>query len=484
MIKEFPEDFLWGGAIAANQSEGAWNVDGKGPSQADHVTQGTMRNYRRFTMDIKEDIYYPAHEAIDFYHRYKEDIALFAEMGFKVFRMSINWSRIYPTGVEEEPNQKGLDFYRSVFEECKKYQIEPLVTISHYEIPFHLMKNYNGWASREVIDFYLNYCKTVFTEFKDLVKYWVPFNEINSGVQWYGTFLSLGMLINDEQAIIDMRNETDEQKSLRFQALHHQFLASSLATELGREINPMFKIGCMISSHVSYPYTCSPDDNLEAQNKNSVTHYLCGDVLVRGHYPHFIERYFEENNIRFHKEEQDDDILKRGTAEFISFSYYSTMTVSTEKESGVVENLFAGLPNPYLKKSEYGWSIDPKGLRYFLNELYGRYEVPLMVVENGLGSPDQLENGKIHDQYRIEYLREHIIAMKGAIQDGVDLIAYTPWGCIDLVSASTGEMRKRYGFIYVDKDNDGNGDLSRIRKDSFYWYKKVIETNGKALETN
>jgi len=479
----FPKDFLWGGAIAANQCEGAWNLDGKGDSAADHVTSGTMKDRRRFTWEIRKDEYYPSHQAIDFYHRYKEDIALFAEMGFKVLRLSINWTRIYPTGTEEEPNLAGIDFYKNIFEECRRYDIEPLVTISHYEIPFYLTDKYNGWGSRDVIDFYLNYCRTIFTEYKDLVTYWLPFNEINSGANSYGGFLSLGLKVEDGETVICSKKESNEEKALRFQALHHQFIASALAVKMGKEINPAFKSGCMIASHVSYPYSCSPSDVLEAQLKNHITHNLCTDVLVRGKYPYFAERYFQDNHIRILKEEGDDGILSVGKADFIAFSYYSTMTVSTEKTDDMrVENLFLGRPNPYLMKSEYGWSIDPKGLRYFLNDLYSRYEIPLMVVENGLGMADEVVDGKVHDAYRIDYLREHIKEMKETIADGVDLIAYTPWGCIDLISASTGEMRKRYGFIYVNRDNLGNGDFSRLRKDSFYWYKKVIESNGESLE--
>lgn len=483
MTKGFPADFLWGGATAANQSEGAWNVDGKGESSADHVTVGSMQNRRRFTHKIRDNEYYPSHKAIDFYNRYKEDISLFAEMGFKIYRMSINWTRIYPKGIEEEPNQEGLEFYKNVFEECKKYNIEPLVTLSHYEIPFYLTQKYNGWVSREVIDIYIKYCKTVFNEYKELVKYWIPFNEINSGVNSYGAFLSLGINVKDNETVVGSRKETDEEKSLRFQALHHQFIASAKAVSLGKTINPNFQIGCMISSHVSYPYTCNPNDVLEAQSKNQITHYLCGDVLVRGRYPYFTKRYFEENSITIKEENEDREILASGSADFIAFSYYSTMTASAEKADDLrVENLFMGKPNPYLQKSEYGWSIDPIGLRYFLNDMYSRYEKPLLVAENGLGVPDQLVDGKVHDEYRILYLREHIKQMKEAILDGVNLIGYTPWGCIDLVSASTGEMRKRYGFIYVNRDDNGQGDFSRIKKDSFYWYKKVIETNGEKLD--
>lgn len=482
MNKGFPKNFLWGGATAANQCEGAWNIDGKGESVADHVTAGSKNQFRTLTEEIRPNVQYPSHEAIDFYHHYKEDIALFAEMGFKAYRMSINWTRIYPNGIEDKPNQAGLDYYRSVFEECKKYSIEPIVTLSHYESPYYLTKKYDGWSSREMIDCFVKYSETVFNEYKDLVKYWLTFNEINGGTQSYGAFLSLAFNLEDGQVIYGSRNETPEKKSKRFQALHNQLVASAIAVKKGREINENFKFGNMISSHMCYPYTCSPEDAFEALQKNQLMHYLCGDVQVRGHYPHFAKRYFADNQISVNIGKEDEEILTQGTVDFISFSYYSTMTATIEKKAELkAENLFMGLPNPYLKKSEYGWSIDPLGLRNFLNELYGRYEIPLMVVENGLGTPDELVNGKVHDEYRIEYLREHIKAMKEAVKDGVDLMGYTPWGCIDLVSASTGEMKKRYGFIYVDKDNEGNGTLNRYKKKSFDWYKKVIASNGKEL---
>jgi len=482
-LSKFPDDFLWGGATAANQAEGAWNIDGKGESVADHVTIGSLDDFRRFTDEIDPDLTYPSHEAIDMYHHYKEDIALFAEMGFQVYRMSISWTRIYPNGIEESPNQAGLDFYRSLFEECKKYNIEPMVTLSHYESPYYLTKELDGWASREMINHFIKYSETVFNEYKDLVKYWITFNEINGGTQSYGAFLSLAFKPEDGAVIYGSRNESNEKRSKRFQGLHHQLLASALAVKKGKEINPNFKFANMLSSHFSYPYTSSPNDALEALQKNQIIHYLCGDVQIRGYYPHFTKRYYKDNGITVNMEDGDIQVLAEGTVDFITCSYYSTMTATVEKKSELkAENLFVGLPNPYLKQSEYGWSIDPVGLRVFLNEMYGRYEKPIMIVENGLGTPDEMIDGEIKDDYRIEYLREHILSMKEAIKDGVELIGYTPWGCIDIVSASTGEMRKRYGLIYVDKNDAGEGDLSMHKKDSFYWYKKVIETNGENLE--
>ena len=475
------KDFLWGGATAANQFEGGWNVDGKGASTSDMLTAGTHTIPRKITKETIDGLNYPSHEAIDFYHRYKEDIKLFAEMGFKVFRMSIAWTRIFPNGDDKEPNEAGLKFYDDVFDELKKYNIEPLVTISHYEMPFNLTKKYNGWASRNLIDFFINYCSVIFNRYKDKVKYWLTFNEINCGTMPMGGYLGLGIL---NEGTEDFLHQNDN-KQIRFQALHHQFVASAKAVKLGHSINKDFKIGCMIAHMTTYPYTCNPDDILLAQKKNQLANDLCGDVQVRGEYPFFAKRYFEENNIVLDITEEDKKILKEGTVDYYTFSYYMSNCESAsgdeDKTSG---NLLGGIKNPYLEASDWGWQIDPKGLRYTLNELYGRYNIPLMVVENGLGAFDKVEeDGSINDDYRIEYIREHIKAMHDAIEiDGVELLGYTTWGCIDLVSASTGEMSKRYGFIYVDRDDEGNGTLERIKKKSFDWYKKVISSNGESLE--
>lgn len=479
----FPKGFLWGGATAANQFEGGWLEDGKGASVPDHIRGGTVSTPRLWDKEIDETIYYPSHEATDFYHHYKEDIALYGEMGFKCYRMSINWARIYPTGMEKTPNQKGLDFYHNVFAECKKYNIEPLVTISHYELPWGLSEKYNGWAGREVIDCYVRYAKTLFTEFKDEVTLWLTFNEINIGANSFGRIMSLGMQGDDHKPMFKM-NETDEEKSERFTALHHQFVASALAVQAGHEINPENKIGCMIAGSMTYPFTCNPLDVKDAQNKMNMSNWFCGDVQVRGHYPYYAKRFFKDNNVVVKMEEQDEEILKKGTVDFYSFSYYMSSCASVDPEAlKAAGNMFTGIKNPYLQASDWGWQIDPEGLRIYLNEVYGRYEVPLMIVENGLGANDERsEDGKFHDDYRINYLRDHIKAMEQAVEDGVDLMGYTMWGCTDLVSASTGEMKKRYGFVYVDRDNDGNGDMHRERKDSFYWYKKVCESNGEDLD--
>lgn len=485
--KGFPEGFLWGGAIAANQVEGGWDVGGKGHSIADHITAGTASSPRRFTREIRPEENYPSHQAIDFYHRYREDIALFAEMGFQVFRMSIAWSRIFPMGDETEPNKEGLAFYKDVFAECKKYGIKPLVTLSHYEMPYHLCEKYGGWVNRQMIEFFLHYCEVVFREYKDDVTYWLTFNEMNTLVSRFGTVLGAGILPEDGEDLFGLSRmgtkETSEEVSRRYQALHHQFVAGAKAVALAHAINPENKVGCMLSTAPVYPYTCNPEDILEAQRSMNKSNWFCGDVCVKGKYPYYMTRFFHDNGVTIQMEEDDEAILKQGCVDFFTLSYYSSRCATTDPEiKKQAGNMMMSAPNPYLEASQWGWIIDPKGLRYLLNEIYNRYEIPIMVVENGLGAVDETDaEGQIHDEYRIDYLRAHIEQMKESIIDGVDLIGYTPWGCIDLVSASTGEMKKRYGFIYVDKDNKGEGTLARSRKASFDWYKRVIETNGEQL---
>lgn len=478
-MNTFKSDFLWGGATAANQFEGGWNVDGKGLSGPDMCTTGTHTTPKRITREIEEGVLYPSHEAIDFYHRYKEDIALFAEMGFTTFRLSIAWTRIFPTGMETEPNEAGLDFYDQVFDECLRYGIEPIVTISHYEMPYELTKAYNGWAGRECIDYYVRYCEVIFERYKDKVKYWLTFNEINAGTMPMGNFLSLGIL---NEGTVDFTDQVDIPQ-LRYQGLHHQFVASAKAVKLAHERYPHFKMGNMIVFITMYPYTCNPDDILKAQQSMQMMNWFCSDVQVRGEYPYYAHRYFEEHNIHVNMEEGDIEILKDGMVDFYTFSYYMSNCVAEKaSEKQVSGNIGRGLKNPYLESSDWGWQIDPKGLRYTLNEIYSRYQIPLIVVENGLGAYDKIEeDGSIQDDYRIAYLKDHIIQMKEAVKDGVDLVGYTPWGCIDLVSASTGEMAKRYGFIYVEKYDDGTGSLKRRKKKSFDWYREVIASNGEKL---
>ena len=478
-MRTFKKDFLWGGAVAANQFEGAWDADGKGASVSDMCTNGTHTVPKRITTVIEPDTLYPSHEAIDFYHHYKEDIALFAEMGFKTFRLSIAWTRIFPTGMETEPNEAGLKFYDSVFDECKKHGIEPLVTISHYEMPYALIEKYNGWYGRECIELFVRYCEVIFERYQGKVKYWLTFNEINSGTMPMGNILSLGTVKGYSGSIMDVPDDP----KIRFQALHHQFVASAKAVKLAHEKYPEYKMGNMICFITKYPYTCNPDDVIMTQKEMQITNWFCSDIQVRGYYPAYAERYFEENGIVIKKEPGDDEILREGTVDYYTFSYYmSICTGNTSDGAQIAGNLVGGLKNPYLEASDWGWQIDPKGLRYTLNEIYDRYQIPLMVVENGLGAYDKIEeDGRINDDYRIDYLRKHIEQMREAAADGVDLMGYTPWGCIDLVSASTGEMAKRYGFIYVEKYDDGTGNLARRRKKSFEWYKQVIASNGTQL---
>jgi len=476
----FPKDFLWGGATAANQYEGGYNEGGKGLSTADVMTGGSHTTPRRITSKIESGVLYPSHEATDFYHHYKEDIALFAEMGFKVYRLSIAWSRIFPNGDDLTPNEEGLKFYDNVFKELKKYNIEPLVTISHYEAPFNLSLKYNGWAGREVVDFYTRYCEVLFKRYHNDVKYWLTFNEINALMMPFGTFMAGALPVDLDQELGSNKNDTAQ---LRFQALHHQFVASAKAVKLAHEIDPSLKVGCMIAYMTLYPYTCNPNDLLLVQEQMNQNNYYCSDVQVRGAYPAFAKRLWDSKGVNVEMLPGDTEILKEGKVDFYTCSYYMSNCASADPNQEVTGgNLIKGIKNPYLESSDWGWQIDPKGLRYSLNEIYNRYQVPMMVVENGLGAKDLVEeNGEINDDYRIDYLGAHIEQMNEAIGDGVELIGFTPWGCIDLVSASTGEMLKRYGFIYVDKHDDGSGTLNRSKKKSFYWYKDVISSNGQKI---
>lgn len=487
MNKPFPKEFLWGGATAANQCEGAWNEDGKGISTADLMTSGNRSSPRVFTPELEPGRHYPSHEAIDHYHRYEEDIALFGEMGFRTYRLSIAWTRIFPNGDDAEPNRAGIEHYRKVFEACRRHGIEPLVTLSHYEMPYHLARKWDGWADRRTIDCFVKYAATCFTEFKGLVKYWLTFNEINVLTLPLGGLMAGGIMPGENTPLFGaaMKPEGPEDASRRFQALHHQFVASAKAVQIAHGVDHENKVGCMILSFASYPFTCAPEDVALNQRRMQDGNYYCGDVMVRGAYPSFAQRIWNDCGAQVKFFPGDTETLKAGTVDFYSLSYYSSGCVSADPEHGKggMMNLMMGLKNPYLKASDWGWTIDATGLRIFLNEVHGRYNVPLMVVENGLGQDDVVErDGSIHDPYRIDYLRAHVEAMRGALGDGVELMGYTPWGCIDLVSASTGEMAKRYGFIHVDKDNEGRGTLERRRKDSFFWYKKCIMSDGTELD--
>ena len=480
---KFPKDFLWGGATAANQCEGAYNEGGRGLSSVDVVPFGPDRFPVALgqlkMLDCDAEHFYPSHEAIDMYHHFKEDIKLFAEMGFRCYRMSIAWTRILPNGDDAQPNEEGLRFYEELFDECHKYGIEPLVTLCHFDTPIALIKKYGGWKDRRMVDAYAHYCEVLFQRFRGKVKYWLTFNEINCGTMPMGAILETGTIRGFEGPT----DKVPDNKQERFQALHHQFVASAEAVRYAHDHYPQFKMGCMICFITSYALTCDPADEIANQKAMQISNWFCSDMHVRGEYPSYMKRYFAENNITIRQEPEDAAILKAGTVDFYTFSYYMSNCITTHKDADDVGgNIIAGKKNPYLKASDWGWQIDPIGLRYTLNEIYDRYHIPLMVVENGLGAYDKKDaDGKIHDSYRIDYLRAHIEQMAEAVKDGVDLMGYTPWGCIDLVSASTGEMAKRYGFIYVNKFDDGTGDLSREKKDSFYWYQKVIATNGEDL---
>lgn len=470
----FKEDFLWGGALAANQCEGAYLEDGKGLSNIDLCPAGDRRlevmkgNLK--SLELNSEWQYPSHESIDFYHHYKEDIKLFAEMGFKCLRISVAWSRIFPNGDDECPNEKGLAFYEAIFNELKKYNIEPIVTICHFDVPVSLIKRYGGWRDRKLVAYYEKYARTLFERFKDQVKYWMTFNEINMILHL--PFVGGGILFK----------EGENKLPILYQAAHHQLVASAKVTQIAHQIMPKAKIGCMLAAGATYAYSCNPADVMKALEKDRENYFFI-DVQSRGEYPSYTQRFFKENGIEIQMADGDLEILKNNTVDYIGFSYYASRCTTTDARilaEMTQGNVFETVKNPYLEASEWGWQIDPIGLRITCNLLYDRYQKPLFIVENGLGAMDKVEeDGSITDDYRIDYLKAHVEAMKEAVEDGVDLIGYTPWGCIDLVSASTGEMRKRYGFIYVDKDDNGNGTLKRAKKKSFFWYRTVIESNGK-----
>lgn len=479
MNRELPKDFLWGGAIAAHQAEGAWNIDGRGPSIADVMTAGGNGIPRKITKGIIEGEYYPNHEAIDFYHRYKEDIQLFKELGLKCLRTSISWSRIFPTGQEETPNEQGLKFYDDLFDECLKNGIEPVVTLSHFEIPYAIYEDFGGFANKAVIPLFVKFAQCVFERYKDKVTYWMTFNEINNqadGQEPVHVWTNSAMIIEEDQ----------DKEALVFQAGVNELIASAWAVNEGKKINPDFQIGCMMAYVPIYPYSCAPEDMIASVKANE-RRFFYSDVHVRGEIPTYTEKYWKQKGLTIDISEKERQILRQGTVDYIGFSYYMSGTITTlpDVEGRQTEDIPSAklVKNPYITASDWGWPIDPVGLRYVLNTVYQRYDLPLFIVENGFGAYDQLtDSNEIHDDYRINYLREHIEQMKKAVvEDGVPLIGYTPWGIIDIVSFGTGEMEKRYGMIYVDKDNTGKGTLQRLKKDSFAWYQQVIETNGEQL---
>ncbi|MBR8689323.1 glycoside hydrolase family 1 protein [Bacillus australimaris] len=482
--KGFSDNFLWGGATAANQIEGAYLEGGKGLSTSDFAAykdpyaQGKVNN---FTFDVSsaelkkykehsDEFDFPKRRGIDFYHRYEEDIALFAEMGFKVFRLSISWARIFPTGLEEKPNEEGLAFYDKVFDECAKYGIEPLVTMSHYEMPITLTEKYNGWMSRELVPLFEKYARAILERYKDKVKYWITFNEMN---------MNLNSLYTGAGILEDL---VDHKLQAAYQASHHQFLASALTVKAAKEIIPDVQIGCMINQIEAYAKTTKPEDQLQAVKSNQLNMFY-PDVQARGEYPTYMVKYFADNQIELDIEEQDEQILKEGIVDFVAISYYMSHVAEAREDAAELAGTFdSPIKNEHLELSQWDWPIDPMGLRISLIKLYDRYQKPLFVCENGLGARDTFtQDGKVHDDYRIDYLKKHIEQMKEAVKEGVDLMGYTPWGCIDLISCGTSQMSKRYGLIYVDQDDRGNGTLNRYRKDSFYWYKNVIASNGEDL---
>lgn len=472
-MKQFGKEFLWGGAVAAHQLEGGWDADGKGPSVVDVLTAGAHGVPRRITESVEEGTFYPNHEAIDFYHRFREDVALFQELGLKCFRTSIAWSRIFPRGDEAEPNEAGLRFYDELFQTLLDAGIQPVITLSHFEMPLHLAREYGGFANREVVDHFVRFAEVCLHRYKDQVKYWMTFNEINNQMQvenplflWTNSGVSL--------------HEGDNAQEVLYRTAHHELIASALVVARGRQINPDFQIGCMIAMIPVYPFSCNPDDVMAAEIANR-RRFFFADVHVRGHYPDYAKAFFAREGIDIGLLPGDEEILEEGTVDYVGISYYMSNTVAADVDGNAGERVDGGMSNsvdnPHIQVSDWGWAIDPVGLRFALNQLYNRYELPIFIVENGFGMVDEvLPDGSIaDDRARVEYLQAHIDQMGLAMEeDGVEVLGYTPWGIIDLVSFTTGEMKKRYGLIYVDRDNEGNGTLDRILKPSFYWYKELI----------
>lgn len=482
----FPKDFLWGGAIAAHQAEGAYKEGGKGLDSEDvryfdanwTMEERIENRLKRMTTNIFEkgrtceDVeHYPFRWAIDFYHTYKEDIQLFEELGLRIFRCSITWSRIYPNGDDEEPNEEGIQYYRDMLKECHKRGMKVFLTILHYAVPVHVIRSYGGWKNRKTIGLFERYCRTLYERLGDLVDYWLPFNEINASK--FSPYNGAALI----------KEEEEDYDQMIYQCAHHQLLAQARAVTIGHEILPHAKIGGMLSRWSTYPATCHPDDVMQMLLDDNYEQFFYTDVMARGEYPSYMTRFFHEKGYEIEMLPQDAAILKAGTVDFLSFSYYYSMISTTNPNhpnSGT--DTVVGKKNIFLKSSPWGWQTDPVGLRISLNQLYDRYQLPLFIAENGLGEFDTLEKDfRIHDPYRISYMKEHIVQIKEAIQDGVDVFGYTPWGIIDIVSSGTIEMNKRYGVIYVDRDERGRGSNRRYKKDSFTWYQNVIRTNGSDL---
>lgn len=473
------KDFLWGGATAANQVEGGYNEGNRGLANVDLLPFGSDRDAvmsgEHKSLSFEDGYYYPAQKGIDMYHRFKEDIALFAEMGFKVYRFSIAWTRIFPKGDEAVPNEEGLAFYEAMIDECLKYGIQPLVTICHFDCPIHLVEKFGGWKNRKMIDSYVRYAETLFTRFKGKVRYWITFNEIN--MLLHAPFMAAGLIFEPRE----------DREQVKYTAAHYELVASAKATAIAKQIDPENKIGCMLAAGDNYPNTPNPTDVLAAKMVDRESFFFT-DVQVRGYYPAYALKTLSQQNIQLDLTEEDTKCLAAHTVDYLAFSYYSSSVASGDPKVNELRegNLFPTLKNPYLEASEWGWQIDPVGLRVTMNTLYDRYQCPLFIVENGLGAIDEPnEQGIVTDTYRIDYLSQHIKEMMKAVElDGVELLGYTTWGCIDLISASTGEMKKRYGFIYVDANNQGQGSFDRIKKQSFEWYRQVITTNGECLKNS
>lgn len=487
-MNTFPKDFLWGGAVACSQADGAFNEGGKGLSTQDcryfdsnwdfdtiykknaYVSDMSEENFKKALSD-KDTAYYPLRRGIDFYHEYPNDIELFSELGLKIFRTSICWSRIFPNGDDEKPNEEGLKFYDDLFLKLKEKGIKIFATIMHYDIPVNLVVKYGGWKNRKLVDFYTRYVEVLFNRYKDIVDYWLPFNEINAArfAHWDGISIIAEKEDNLDQTV--------------FQSLHHQFIANAKAVELAKKIVKKNNIGAMVAAFTIYPGTCNPADVMQTLTDQRYSNYFYFDVMARGYYPTYMTPLFQKLNVHIHMEPGDEELLRQNTVDFLSFSYYASQIASVNEDFEVTTGNMAGsvYANPYLKKSDFGWSVDNMGLRITLNKLYDRYQLPLFVAENGLGAFDQFKDQTVHDDYRIDYLKKHVEAMRDAIKDGVELLGYTMWGIIDIVSCGPLTMDKRYGVIYVDRDNDGKGTNKRYKKDSFEWYKKCISSNGEDI---
>lgn len=481
----FPKDFLWGGAFASAQFEGGWDADGKVPSIQDYVRGSSVGKDRAFCAQLHQEAYYPSHDAVDFYHHVDEDLGLLAGMGFTCLRLSVAWSRVFKDAECLVPNEDGLAFYDHIFDECERLGMTPVITINHFDMPMEIACKNQGFLSRSTIDLFMRFASLLMKRYQGKVRYWLPFNEINFGIMPLGAFKAQGIVPPQVAASGEWHPSHNLPVSLadRMQALHHQFVASAQVAKLAHQIDPENQVGCMIGHVTQYPLTCDPRDVLACQENDRFINKFCGDVLARGSYPSYINAWMRTKGVEIKQEPEDAQLLKENTIDFYAFSYYMTNCISEQYVGEHVDgNLIGGLKNPHLETSEWGWQVDPRGLRYTINELQDRYELPLMVVENGLGARDELSaDGHIHDQYRIAYLRDHIREMRQAVEEGADVIGYTAWSPIDSVSASTGQMSKRYGMIYVNRDDEGAGDMSRIKKDSYAWYRQCIESNGEAL---